>query len=104
MSLLTLAGTEFHLTTVRPGYQTLTPVSDPDWFFRTLRNQFGGAIHFVGFKDDRYLTAKRFFGKPDFIHRHWDRRALDEVMPGDVVVFAGSQEVVEFTYDDSAFF
>lgn len=65
------------------------------------------ALHFVRFKNDRYLTACRVFGKPDFIHRHWDRRAVDEVMPGDVVVFAEGDEnqpVVPFAYDDSAFF
>ena len=34
-----------------------------------------GLVHFVGFKDDRYTTAVRIFGKPDFIHRIWDIRA-----------------------------
>lgn len=64
-------------------------------------------LHFVGFKDDRYLTAVKTFGKPDFIHRFWDRRAVDEVMPEDVVVFANGDEtqpVRQFAYDDSAHF
>jgi hypothetical protein len=61
-------------------------------------------LHFVGFKDDRWWNALKTFGRPDFIHRHWDERAVAEVMPGDVVVFAGSQFVVDYCYDDSAFF
>ena len=45
-------------------------------------------IHFVGFRDDRYTTAVRLFGLPDFIHRGWDMRAQREIVPGDVIVFA----------------
>lgn len=64
-------------------------------------------IHFVGFKDDRYWTAARVFGRPDFIHRFWDRRAADEIAPDDIVIFADGDEtqpVMEFAYDDSANF
>jgi len=45
-------------------------------------------LHFVGFRDERYLNAVRVFGQPDFIHRGWDLRARREIMPGDTVVFA----------------
>jgi hypothetical protein len=65
------------------------------------------ALHFVRFRDDRYLTAVKVFGWPDFVHRHWDHRAVAEVMPGDTVVFAEGDEhsdVTAFSYDDSAFF
>jgi hypothetical protein len=65
------------------------------------------AIHFVGFKDNRYNTAVKVFGTPDFIHRVWDKRAFDEVMENDVVVFADSdetQKVKFFAFDDSANF
>lgn len=65
------------------------------------------AIHFVGFKDNRYHTAVKVFGTPDFIHRIWDKRAADEVMENDVVIFADSdetQEVKFFAFDDSANF
>ena len=64
-------------------------------------------MHFVGFKDDRYHNAVRAFGKPDFVHRFWDRRAQDEVADGDFVVFADgddTQPVRAFAYDDSAHF
>lgn len=64
-------------------------------------------IHFVGFKNDRYWNAVRVFGKPDFVHRFWDRRAHDEVAEGDSVVFADGDEnqtVRAFAYDDSAYF
>ncbi len=66
-----------------------------------------GAYHFVGFKDDRYLNAVKTWGRPDFVHRFWDRRAVDEVVPGDVVVFADGDEtqaVRPWAYDDSAYF
>lgn len=65
------------------------------------------AIHFVGFSDNRYNTAIKVFGTPDFIHRFWDRRAVDEVQPGDVVLFANgneTQDVNPFAFDDSANF
>lgn len=65
------------------------------------------AIHFVGFSDNRYNTAIKVFGTPDFIHRFWDWRAVHEVQPGDIVVFADSDEtqnVNPFTFDDSANF
>lgn len=64
-------------------------------------------LHFVGFKDDRYLNAVSVFGRPDFIHRRWDARAVCEVAPGDVVVFADGDEtqpIYPYAYDDSAFF
>jgi hypothetical protein len=64
-------------------------------------------VHFVGFKDDRWWSAVKTWGRPDFVHRFWDRRAVDEVMEGDVVVFATGDEtqpVNPFAYDDSAHF
>lgn len=45
-------------------------------------------VHYVGFRDDRYLNARRVFGGPAFIHRWWDHRARREIGPDDVVVFA----------------
>lgn len=47
------------------------------------------SLHFVGFKDDRVWNARRVFGQPDFWHRNWDYRAMQEAsVPGDVIVFA----------------
>lgn len=45
-------------------------------------------VHYVGFRDDRYLNAYRVFGGPAFIHRRWDQRAAREVSEDDIVVFA----------------
>lgn len=62
-------------------------------------------LHFVGFKNDRVFNALKTFGPPDFWHRRWDRRALDEVCEGDWVVFADGDEtspVDPFAFDDSA--
>ena len=63
-------------------------------------------LHFIGFKDDRYNTAVKTFGKPDFVHRRWDYRALCEVCECDVAIFADGDEhspVNPFAYDDSAY-
>lgn len=60
-------------------------------------------VHYVGFCDDRYLTARRVFGAPAFIHRWWDRRAQREIGPDDAVVFANGpseQEPKEFNAPD----
>lgn len=46
------------------------------------------AVHYVGFRDDRYLAAWRVFGGPRIIHRWWDRRARREIGEDDVIVFA----------------
>ena len=46
------------------------------------------AVHFVGFRDDRYWNAVRVWGRPSFIHRGWDTRALREIAEEDVVIFA----------------
>lgn len=48
----------------------------------------GAALHFVGFKDDRYWNAVKVFGVPDVVHRIWDERARQEIAPGDVAIFA----------------
>lgn len=70
------------------------------------------ALHFIGVfhpairSDPRYDYMVRFFGVPDFVHRRWDRRARDEVVPGDVAIFAEGDESVPVganAFDDSAF-
>lgn len=51
------------------------------------------AVHFVGFRDDRYWNAARVFGLPDFIHPGWDTRARREIAVDlDTVVFATGDE------------
>jgi hypothetical protein len=72
-----------------------------------IRGYNGSALHFVGFRGNEYRSAVRVFGKPDFIHRHWDARAKHggELAPDDMIVFAKGTEhdpVVPFTFDDSA--
>jgi len=64
-------------------------------------------LHFVGFKNDRYWNAVCVFGKPDFVHRFWDHRAVGDIAPGDTVVFADkddSHQPQAMAYDDSAYF
>jgi hypothetical protein len=45
-------------------------------------------VHFVGFRDDRYWSAVRVWGRPHYIHRGWDLRARREIDEIDIVVFA----------------
>ena len=64
-------------------------------------------MHFVGFKDDRVYNAVKVFGPPDFWHRKWDKRAVDEVVVenGDWAVFATGDEFSPtdpYGFDDSA--
>jgi len=47
-----------------------------------------GAVHFVGFRGDEYLTARLVWGEPDFVHMAWDRRSRREIADGDTIVFA----------------
>jgi hypothetical protein len=64
-------------------------------------------LHFIGFTDDRYHNAVKVFGKPDFVHRKWDRRALDDITVGDIVLFANGDEKNPFSkwsFNDSEFF
>lgn len=49
-------------------------------------------IHYVGFRDDRYWSAFRIWGGPRFIHRRWDKRAMRDIGPDDVVIFAEGDE------------
>jgi hypothetical protein len=60
-------------------------------------------LHFVGFRGEEYNSAIRVFGLPDFIHRVWDMRAVQEIAANDIVVFAKyhNQPPCEYTYDDS---
>lgn len=63
------------------------------------------ALHFIGFKDDRVWNALKVFGPPDFWHRNWDVRAMQEIAPGDVAIFATGNEMDEpkaQAHDDSA--
>ncbi len=49
------------------------------------------AVHFVGFRDDRYWNAVRIWGEPDFIHETWDSYARDDMTPQDLVIFANGE-------------
>ncbi|GGE71670.1 hypothetical protein [Sphingomonas prati] len=46
------------------------------------------AVHYVGFRGDEYRRALCLFGPPDFIHIGWDMWAKQEVVDGDVAIFA----------------
>lgn len=64
------------------------------------------AVHFVGFRDDRYWNAIKVWGEPNFIHISWDKRAQREIMEGDTVVFAKGphdQQVREHNSPDLVF-
>jgi hypothetical protein len=62
------------------------------------------ALHFVGFRDDRYWAAVRVWGRPSYIHMGWDQRARREIADGDTVVFANGpadQQPAERNWSDT---
>ena len=65
-------------------------------------------VHFVGFTDDSYNSAVSVWGKPTFIHRIWDIRAMNDVQPNDIVIFAKTKDwdnrnnPSKFSFDDSS--
>ncbi len=62
-------------------------------------------VHFVGFKDDAYNRAVKIFGRPDFVHRFWDKRAVGDVVPGiDTVVFGRQKDWDRFVNDQPSEF
>ncbi len=61
-------------------------------------------VHFVGFAGEEYWSAVKVWGRPDYIHRGWDRRACREIDPAvDTIVFASGphdQAMREKSFDD----
>lgn len=55
------------------------------------------AIHYVGFRDDRYWNAYRIWGGPRIFHRVWDTRARREIGPDDVVIFANGDWTQDYS-------
>lgn len=53
-------------------------------------------VHFVAFRGEEYWSAVRVWGRPDFIHMGWDRRARREIGDRDIVVFAKGTEADPF--------
>lgn len=63
----------------------------------------GACVHFIGFRGEEYWSAVKIWGKPDFIHQRFDRRAQRDIGPGEVVVFArgdDSEPVAKWNGDD----
>lgn len=50
------------------------------------------ALQYVGFRGDEYWSAIKFGGKPRFIHRGWDSRAVQDAHPDDTVIYAKGTE------------
>ena len=46
------------------------------------------AVHFVGFRGEEFNRACAIFGRPDFVHRFLDTRAIQEFAPEDIVILA----------------
>lgn len=53
-------------------------------------------LHFVGFRGEEYWSAVKVWGKPEFIHMRWDRRAMRDIGPDDIVIFATGDESQPF--------
>lgn len=64
-------------------------------------------VHFVGFRGNEYRAAIKIWGRPDFIHRHYDHRVAGDVAPADTVIFAKGDErspINPYTFNDSECF
>lgn len=49
-------------------------------------------IHYIGFRDDAFIRARRIFGGPVMIHRVNDIRTQSEIDPeNDVAIYAGKE-------------
>lgn len=60
-------------------------------------------VHFVGFRGEEYQSAVKVWGKPDYYHLGWDRRARREIAPGDTIIFAKGEHDQAFAarnFDD----
>ena len=60
-------------------------------------------VHFVGFRGDEFLRAKRVFGPPDFIHMIHDHRMYGDVGDGDLIVFgpkASPDKISDYSWQD----
>ena len=62
------------------------------------------ALHFVGFRGDSYTNAVKVFGRPDFVHRLWDVRAIGDIAPGDTVVFGRDKDWQRFLHNQPSEF
>lgn len=49
-------------------------------------------VHYIGFRGDEFVRARRLWGGPVMIHRRWDRRAQRDIGPDDLVIFAEGDE------------
>jgi len=64
-------------------------------------------VHFVGFRPEggqQYWNAVRVFGRPHFVHYHWDPRARREIADDDLVVFGVKGDPArpaKYNHDDS---
>lgn len=71
---------------------------------RSFALGYGACVHFIGFRGNEYINARRIWGTPDFFHRGWDNRAKREIADYDIVVFAKGDETKEpspYSFNDS---
>lgn len=60
-------------------------------------------VHFIGFRGNEYWSARRVWGRPDFIHLIHDVRMYGDVADDDVLVFgpkADPDKVSEYSWQD----
>lgn len=59
-------------------------------------------LHFVGFRSDcEYWSARRIWGRPDFIHLHHDHRMYGDIDDDyDVVVYGSKGSLTPCQFSD----
>lgn len=60
-------------------------------------------VHYVGFRGDEFMRARRIWGGPVMIHKWMDDRVSSEVGPDDVVIIGPEgHKHVKHVWDASA--
>ena len=60
-------------------------------------------VHFIGIDDSQFQSAVKVWGKPDFIHKWFDRRSLGDIDDDvDVIVFGTKTKLIpsQWTWQD----
>jgi len=58
-------------------------------------------VHYVGFRGDEYVRARRIWGGPAYIHKDYDDRVFTEVGDDDVVIFGPKYKYTKWVWDAS---
>ena len=65
-------------------------------------NTMHRTVHYVGFRGDEFVRARRIWGGPVMIHRVYDALVFTEVGDQDIVIFGPKSQYTEYVWDASS--